>query len=280
MTVTSGVSTDLSLLRDEYWPFWITDTLGSTIHELSGSNEVPADAVAPGAIDFIDNPFVAYLFLSAFELCERSKVIDVGAGLGGPARLFASTGAEVLAVDLLEEHVRVIDHFNRLLSVSNVKPIVGDAQALPLASERFTHYFSIGALCHTPDRPAAIDEAFRVLAPGGNLAIVDALQGPVPQASDRFERGFWHLVSPDDYATVLVDAGFVADEPQDLTAEYIEQLELFVDIYEGARATLERRFGGAEQFEHAHSIYTRGLDCFKSGFISYYWLQARKPDEE
>jgi SAM-dependent methyltransferase len=95
-----------------------------------------------------------------------SHVCDVGAGTGISSRAIAGRGATVTAVDPGLGVLRVL----RSRSTSRVLPVVGDGNALPLADSQFD-LVSYAQSFHWTDPDRAVGEAFRVLKPGGVLAL-------------------------------------------------------------------------------------------------------------
>ena len=95
-----------------------------------------------------------------------SQVCDVGAGTGISARALAGRGATVTAVDPGERVLQLL----RSRSTSRVRPVVGDANALPLRDEVFD-LVSYAQSFHWTDPQRSVAESLRVLKPGGVLAM-------------------------------------------------------------------------------------------------------------
>ena len=266
---------DPQFFRWYYGLFNDTDALESAIREL-GSETIGGGDLA-GTLDFIDNPLVAHSFVQELGLGAGHDVVDVGCGLGGPARLYAGTGARVTAVDVNPDQVAACERLNELTGATGVDVVLGDAERLPLPSERFTAYVSIGALCHTYDRPAALREALRVLRPGGRLALVDINAGP-EDGPEWFGQRFWHLISNDEYGRVARDAGFADVSVQDLRLDYAEQIDIYVEVMERASPVFEKRFGGPERFAEALHTYRELVGGLKAGTLGACWVRGVRPE--
>jgi SAM-dependent methyltransferase len=117
--------------------------------------------------------------LAGFGVGEvGQRIVDLGAGTGYLGRGFAKRGARVLGVDLSEALVaeaKKLDAAAGLPSAYVIAP--AEATGLPDASAEIV---SAGQCWHWFDRPAAAAEAFRLLAPGGRLAIVHFDWLPLP----------------------------------------------------------------------------------------------------
>jgi ubiquinone/menaquinone biosynthesis C-methylase UbiE len=98
-------------------------------------------------------------------------VIDVGCGVGGPARRLAElVGCRVVGVDLLEALVRAASE----RGASGVAFVAGSARRLPIRSSSADQVWALGVAAHVPDHDAMAAEIRRVLRPDGTLAVTEA----------------------------------------------------------------------------------------------------------
>ena len=110
---------------------------------------------------------------------ENSKVLDVGCGNGNAAIwLSRNSGAHVTGVDL--SGVRVA---NAVESLQNVPELAGrlafekaSATELPFDEGTFTHFWSQATVYHVPDKVKVLQEAYRVLQPGGMMIFDDLIK--------------------------------------------------------------------------------------------------------
>jgi ubiquinone/menaquinone biosynthesis C-methylase UbiE len=108
------------------------------------------------------------------------RLLDIGSGLGGPARYLAEVcSCRVTGIDLTAEFVAVaIDLARRTDLAGQVEFKQGSALDLPFADGSFDLAWSQNVAMNIPDRPRYYAEMRRVLRPGGRLAIQDVAQGP------------------------------------------------------------------------------------------------------
>ncbi|MEV0002933.1 methyltransferase domain-containing protein [Micromonospora sp. NPDC050980] len=145
-----------------------------------------------------------------------SNVLDVGCGCGNfLLRLAGRTGCRGEGVDLSIERVRFAEQRRAERGAGlDVRFRHGSATALPYADDTFTHVVSQDALFLVPEKPRSHAEMFRVLAPGGVLAVSDFLQ-PTERIGEAARRHVYDRVrwnggySLDGYREALAEAGFV-----------------------------------------------------------------------
>lgn len=153
--------------------------------------------------------------LRAAGLRPGERVLDVGAGISGPARTMARHfGAEVCALDPTARFAELAAELNRRCGLADRIAVVrGEAGAVPFADGRFDLLLNQAVWPSVEDKGAMFAEAHRVLAPGGRLAVfeivagpaVDQLAFPVPWANGPRES---HLVGAEEARGLLSAAGF------------------------------------------------------------------------
>ena len=148
------------------------------------------------------------------EARASDHVLDIGSGIGGPARYVAHRfGCRVSGVDLTPEFCDVAGHLTRRLGLQGrVDFRVGDATAMPFGDAAFDGAYSMNVSMNITDKAALYREIHRVLRPGARLVLSEAARGtggepeyPTPWA--RSARTSF-LSTPDETRRGLLDAGF------------------------------------------------------------------------
>jgi ubiquinone/menaquinone biosynthesis C-methylase UbiE len=108
------------------------------------------------------------------------RVLDVGSGLGGPARFLTwRYGCRVSGVDLTTEFVRVAETLTQLTGlVGRVDYRQGSALDLPFEDISFDVVWSQNVAMNIADRDRLYAEMHRVLKPGGKLGLQEVAAGP------------------------------------------------------------------------------------------------------
>jgi SAM-dependent methyltransferase len=161
--------------------------------------------------------------LELAALPKGGNALDVGGGLGGPARFLSKDlGCRITGLDLTEEFGRVGALLTEPGGLSDrVSCQVGSALDMPFLSEQFDLVWMQNVTMNIPDKKRLFAEIHRVLRPGKRLAMQEVLAGPVqpllfpvPWASDPSQS---FLMTGDELRTLLRDTGFRDVAWQDIT---------------------------------------------------------------
>ncbi|MER5432255.1 class I SAM-dependent methyltransferase [Streptomyces sp. NPDC002588] len=149
------------------------------------------------------------------ELRAGLRVLDVGSGLGGPARHLARhAGVDVTGVDLTEEYVDVARRLtDRVGLADRARFQQGDVTALPFPQASFDRAWMLHVGMNIEDKARLFTEINRVLTDDGLFIVYDVMllgdptlvSYPLPWASQP-EHSF--LARPREYRSLLSKAGF------------------------------------------------------------------------
>ncbi|HZK90704.1 MAG TPA: methyltransferase domain-containing protein [Stellaceae bacterium] len=152
-------------------------------------------------------------------------LLDIGSGIGGPARWFAAhCGVCVTGIDLTPEFCAAAEALNRATGLADRVTIKnGSALALPVPDDAFDRAYSQNVVMNIADKSGFYREAFRALKPGGRLALSNLCRGgageflyPVPWAETAATS---FLATPDEMRADLMAAGFEIVSFEDTTAQ-------------------------------------------------------------
>lgn len=153
---------------------------------------------------------------AAAGIKPKQKIIDVGGGIGGPARLLASHfGCDVTVVDLTEEYCRAGEILTQRTGLQDhVRFCHASALDMPFEDGSFDLAWEQHSSMNIEDKRTLYKEIARVLRPGGHLALYEIMQGespdvqyPLPWARNE---SISHLVPPSHIQAALSVAGFRA----------------------------------------------------------------------
>ena len=170
------------------------------------------------------------------------RVLDLGSGAGFDAFIAArqvGAGGSVIGVDLTPEMIARARGYAAKAGLAQVEFRLGDIEQLPVADASVDVIISNCVINLAPDKAAVFREAFRVLAPGGRLAISDVV------ATGAFPAAF--AAEPSAHTSCITGAARVADLERMLAAAGFTGVR--VTVREESRDVIgERRPGsGAER---------------------------------
>ncbi len=226
-------------VAEHYAPGALLKRISGGCAALNLTPPIDPDALAPVDEFHIGGRFATVPFMAALGLTSKDRVLDLGCGLGGPARyVAANTGAQVTGIDLTQEFVDTAQALTEWTGLEDrIDLIQGSILDLPLEAGTMDAAYMIHVGMNIADKTGLAREAARVLKPGGVFAIYDVMQVgmgditfPVPWASSAEQSA---LASPDHYRSALTEAGFEITQQIDRT-DFAKQF--FADIAAAQRA--------------------------------------------
>ena len=155
------------------------------------------------------------------SISEGHHLLDVGSGIGGPARYLADRfGCRVTGIDLTAEFCAVARQLTASLDLEHLVSFHdGSALAMPFEDASFDGAYSMNVSMNIADKDGLYREIHRVLRPGAWLALSEITRGPrgtvtypTPWATDA---GASFLATPEATQERLEAAGFAIEATED-----------------------------------------------------------------
>lgn len=189
---------------------------GLTVEELAPVDHFHSRGF-PATVEFADR----------LQINPGEHVLDIGCGLGGPARYMAKRfQCRVSGIDITEPFVEAANKLTALLHMERQVEIEhGNGQCLPYPDSCFDGAYTQDVTMNVADRAGFFAEAYRVLKPGAFFALSEHGLGPegnphypVPWSEDGTGA---YLISPSETRAILEKTGFEAITVEDTGAKCV-----------------------------------------------------------
>ena len=135
------------------------------------------------------------------------RVADLGAGEGTLSQLLAQRAEKVIAIDLSPKMVEYAQNLAISNGLPNLEFRIGDIEEPPIEEKTIDLAILSQALHHAEHPQKAIDSAYRILAPGGRVIILDLHQHSFEEARELYGDR-WLGFSESHLSSMLEKAGF------------------------------------------------------------------------
>lgn len=206
--------TDVSEVAEHYSSKSLLDRIEVALAEAGAKRPLDLETLALFDEFHIGGRQATEHLLKRIGISAGSRVLDLGCGLGGPARYVAKVStARVTGLDLTEDFVTAGNALTgQALMVDLVDLRQGSILDMPFEDDQFDATYMIHVGMNIANKPALAAEVARVLKPGGMFGIYDVmavdepdLTYPVPWASGPEQSA---LSAPQIYRDALRGAGF------------------------------------------------------------------------
>ena len=184
------------------------DPISGNLYEKAQTSGLPTEAITASL--GCGNP------TALIDLREGETVLYLGSGGGIDVLLSArrvGPSGRVYGLDMTDEMLQLARDNQRKAGLGNVEFLKGDIQAIPLPSNSVDVVISNCVINLAPDKSLALNEAFRVLRPGGRLAVSDVVVLGGMSPALRKDMELWvgciaGALSATEYTDTLAAAGF------------------------------------------------------------------------
>ena len=194
----------------------------------------PEQRLSPEALGALDHFHTGGLrasreLLELAQIRADDRVLDIGAGLAGPARMLASApGCRVDCLEMSPDYCAGAALLNRLTGLEDrIGVHEGSALEMPFPDDSFDAAWMQNVGMNIADKRRLYAEVRRVLKPGGRFAFQEMAAGnsavsyfPLPWASDPADH---FLVSAEEMRSVLGECGFIAGLLEDTSDVHLSR---------------------------------------------------------
>ena len=217
----------------EHYSFTDLKTRVESALEKAGIKSFPVewDKLAPLDQFHIRGLLASKELAEALHIKAEETVLDVGSGLGGPARfLSAKYGCKVTGIELNETFVQVANLLTEKTGQGDrVSFLQADATHLPFEDNTFDHAWMQHVSMNIPEKAELFGSVRRVLKSGGTFALYEVLAGngdalayPVPWATSA---ALSFLVSEQEFVDAIKTGGLNLASFKDTSDECLSWLE-------------------------------------------------------
>jgi len=221
------------------------------------------------------------IFIEKLEINEKIKILDVGSGMGGPARYIANkTGAEITAIELQSDQNNLAKDLTKKCGLSNkINHICGDILDYDFKNQTFDVVASWLTLYHIANHEILLKKLFDLLNPNGFFYTEDItsrinLSDADLKAIKKEIYGI-HLPYFDNYISNLEQNGFKLIFSEDMSSSWTDFTKERIKKYNSEK---ERniRVHGKEVYDSLNSFYNFVGQYFSNGKLGGIRVIAKK----
>ena len=221
------------------------------------------------------------IFIEKLEINEKTKILDVGSGMGGPARYIANqTGAEITAIELQSDQNNLAKDLTKKCGLSNkVNHICGDILDYDFKNQTFDAVVSWLTLYHIANHEILLKKLFDLLNPNGFFYTEDITSRINLSDADlkEIKKEIYgiHLPYFDKYISNLEQNGFKLIFSEDMSSSWTDFTKERIKKYNSEK---ERniRVHGKEVYDNLNSFYNFVGQYFSNGKLGGIRVIAKK----
>ena len=221
------------------------------------------------------------IFIEKLEINEKTKILDVGSGIGGPARYIANkTGAEITAIELQSDQNNLAKDLTKKCGLSNkVNHICGDILDYDFKNQTFDAVVSWLTLYHIANHEILLKKLFDLLNPNGFFYTEDITRRINLSSADlkEIKKEIYgiHLPYFDNYISNLEQNGFKLIFSEDMSSSWTDFTKERIKKYNSEK---ERniKVHGKEVYKSLNSFYNFVGQYFSNGKLGGIRVIAKK----
>ncbi|MDH3695242.1 MAG: methyltransferase domain-containing protein [Gammaproteobacteria bacterium] len=215
-------------------------------------------------------------------LNSKSHVLEVGAGIGGPARyLAANAGCKVTAMELQGDLNDVAASLTQRCQLGDkINHLQGDFLADTLPNNQYDAIVSWLVFLHIPEREKLFKRCLAATRSGGKLFIEDFSKRAEfsEQEKDELAKKVYctYVPTAEEYSTQLEDAGFEDVQVTDMTNRWKEFVSGRLQMFRDQRER-NLRVHGTEIVDGLEDFYSTVSGLYDGGNLGGVRIVATKP---
>lgn len=235
--------------------------------------------------DHFGKTAVVQAAIEKLKLGGGCSVLDIGAGLGGPARLLADKGCHVTGIELQRDRFMFAQRFNEKLGLAGkITLVYGDAvEEVQRMACHFSHIVSWLSILHMTEKATLLKSLGQVLRPGGEIWLEDYCRSRLLTAAEevRLESTIScrRLLTLDEYKRCLEEGGITEDlKFEEMNEVWLREAE---ERLTRLRNSVERQeiidHHGIEALKNALEFAEEVVGLFNDGVIFGIRVSGTKP---
>jgi len=241
----------------------------------------PVDELAIFDHDHFGNKKATDICIELIGINNESQILDIGSGLGGPARYIANRfSCTVTGIELQKERWACADLLSRQMGFSEDKLKFERDDACNILfkenyENKYTHIIAFLSILHMIRKEEMLVRIGSLLTPNGMVFIEDFCEGENPAPKQILQEAIScpGLLSMEKYIQALKRGGIEIDEDKnivDMTEEWTNMARQRVDYYSKAKDNAGNRdhiMMGYKTISQALCLYESVYNLFKDGAI-------------